>query len=51
MLRGVKVGCGGSVSHQRGSEAQLVDGAKVEVRGTLSNHRGTLSATQIRFED
>lgn len=51
MLRGVKVAYGGSVSYERGSEAQLVDGAKVEVKGTLSDDRSTLSAAQIKFED
>ena len=51
LLRGVKVAYGGSVSYERGSEAQLVDGAQVEVKGTLSDDRSTLSATRIKFED
>ncbi|MFT3957047.1 MAG: DUF5666 domain-containing protein [Piscinibacter sp.] len=51
VLRGVKVSFAGSVSYQRGSEAQLVDGAKVEVKGILSADRSTLSATLIKFED
>ena len=51
MLRGVKVAYGGSVSYERGSETQLVDGAQVEVKGTLSDDRSTLNAAQIKFED
>jgi hypothetical protein len=51
MLRGVKVAYGGSVSFERGSEAQLVDGAQVEVKGTLSDDRSTLNAARIKFED
>jgi Domain of unknown function (DUF5666) len=51
LLRGVKVAYGGSVSYERGTEAQLVDGAKVEVKGTLSDDRSTLSAALIKFED
>ena len=51
VLRGVKVSFAGSVSFQRGTEAQLVDGAKVEVKGTLSADRSTLTATLIKFED
>jgi Domain of unknown function (DUF5666) len=51
MLRGVKVSFAGSVSFERGTVAQLVDGAKVEVKGTLSTDRSTLSAALIKFED
>ncbi|WP_341889967.1 DUF5666 domain-containing protein [Variovorax sp. YR752] len=51
MLRGVKVAYGGSVSYERGSEAQVVDGARVEVKGTLSDDRSTLTAASIKFED
>lgn len=51
MLRGVKVSFAGSVSFERGSPTQLVDGALVEVKGTLSDDRSTLSASLIKFED
>lgn len=51
VLRGVKVSYGGSVSYQRGGEAQLVDGARLEVKGTLSDDRSTLTAALIKFED
>lgn len=51
VLRGVKVSFSGSVSFERGTIAQLIDGAKVEVKGTLSADRSTLAAAQIKFED
>jgi hypothetical protein len=51
MLRGVKVSFGGSVVYERGTEALLVAGAKVEAKGALSSDGTTLNAVLIRFED
>lgn len=51
MLRGVTVSHAGTVTHERGSEAQLADNVKVEVRGALSSGAKTLNATLNRFED
>jgi hypothetical protein len=51
MLRGLKVSFAGTVTYERGTEAQLVAGAKVEAKGPLSTDGTTLSATLIRFED
>lgn len=51
VLRGLKVSFAGAVTYERGTEAQLVAGAKVEAKGALSADRTTLSAALIRFED
>lgn len=50
VLRGVTVSYGGSVTYTRGTEATLVVGAKVEVKGVPSSDRTTLTATSIKFE-
>ncbi len=51
VLRGVTVSYAGSVIYERGSEAQLADNVKVEVKGALSTDGKTLNASLIRFED
>lgn len=51
MLRGLKVSFAGTVTYERGTEAQLVAGAKVEAKGLLSADRTMLVASLIRFED
>jgi Domain of unknown function (DUF5666) len=51
MLRGVKVSYAGTVTFDDGSEADLRDGAQVEVKGRLSADGSTLDATKIDFED
>ncbi len=51
LLRGLKVSFAGTVTYERGTEAQLVAGAKVEAKGALSADGTTLSAALIRFED
>lgn len=51
MLRGLKVSFAGTVIYERGTEAQLLAGAKVEAKGALSADGTTLTASLIRFED
>ena len=51
MLRDLKVSFAGTVTCERGTETQLVVGAKVEANGLLSADRTTLAASLIRFED
>ncbi len=51
MLRGVKVGFGGTVEFRKGTAANLIDGKKVEVKGLRSADGSTLAATRISFED
>lgn len=51
MLRGLKVSFAGTVSYERGTEAQLVAGVQVEAKGLLSADRTTMAASLIRFED
>jgi Domain of unknown function (DUF5666) len=50
-LRGVTVSYAGNVSFEDGFEADLANGAKVEVKGTPSADRTTLVASSIEFED
>jgi hypothetical protein len=49
-LRGITVGYGGSVTWAHGSQADLADGRRVEVRGQPSADRTRLEATAITFE-
>ena len=49
-LRNLTVSYGGTVTWKDGTAANLVDGAKVEVKGALSADRTTLTATVIAFE-
>lgn len=51
VLRGVTVSYSDSVEFRKGSVANLVEGAKVEVKGRPSADRTTLVATRISFED
>lgn len=50
VLRGVTVSYAGTVTYTGGTEAGLVVGAKVEVRGTVGSTRNNLAATAIKFE-
>jgi hypothetical protein len=50
LLRGITVSYAGTVTYTGGTEAGLVAGAKVEVRGTVGATRNTLAATAIKFE-
>lgn len=50
-LRGVRVSYGSGTVFRDGSEAQLADGRRVEVRGTPSADRTTLLASLVDFED
>jgi hypothetical protein len=47
----VTVSYAGNVSFEDGFEADLANGAKVEVKGTPSADRTTLVASSIEFED
>ena len=49
-LRGLTVSYAGSVGFEHGSAAGLVNGAKVEVKGTLSADLTIIDATRIKFE-
>lgn len=49
-LRGLTVSYAGSVSFQDGTEAKLANGARVEVKGSLSLDLTTIVATRIGFE-
>lgn len=51
VVRGVTVSYAGTVTYERGSEAQLADNQAVDVKGALSTDGTTLAATLIRFED
>lgn len=51
VLRGVTVSYAGTVTYERGTEAQLADNQNVEVKGALSADGKTLNAVLIRFED
>ncbi len=51
VVRGVTVSYAGSVTYERGSEAQLANNQPVEVKGALASDGTTLNATLIRFED
>ena len=50
VLRGVTVSYAGTVTYDKGTEAGLVVGAKVEVRGTVGASRTELAAVRIKFE-
>lgn len=49
-LRGVTVWYGGTVTFRDGTEANLANGARVEVKGVLSTDRIRLEATRIEFK-
>ena len=50
MLRGVTVSHAGTVTYDQGTEAGLVAGARVAVRGTVGASRTELAAVSIKFE-
>jgi hypothetical protein len=49
-LRGLTVNYGGTVTFKDGTVANLVDGANLEVKGTLSADKTTIDATLIDFD-
>jgi hypothetical protein len=49
-LRGVTVWYGGSVAYRNGTEASIVNGARVQVHGVLSADRTRLQAQRIEFD-
>jgi hypothetical protein len=51
VLRGVTVTYGAATQWQRGTEADLANGRRVEVRGMPSADRSRLAAIRIGFED
>lgn len=51
VLRTVKVSYDASVVFKNGTEAKLVNGAQVEVKGVLSIDQKTLAAAKIEFEN
>jgi hypothetical protein len=50
VLRGITVSYAGTVTYTGGTEAGLVVGAKVAVRGTVGATRTSLAAVRIQFE-
>jgi len=51
VLRGVRVGYGGTVEFRDGTAADLANGRQVEVRGRVSSDGTGVSATRIEFDD
>lgn len=51
VLRGLTVSYAGSVKYEHGSAANLVNGAKVEVKGQAATAGTTVQAQKIAFED
>jgi len=50
VVRGVTVSYAGSVTYPNGSQAGLVVGAKVEVKGGVGSTRTLVQAVRIQFE-
>ena len=50
VLRGVRVGYGGTVEFRDGTAADLANGRQVEVRGRVSSDGTGVSATRIEFD-
>ena len=50
VLRGITVSYAGTVTYTGGTEAGLVVGAQLEVRGTVGATRSELAAVRIKFE-
>ena len=50
VLRGITVSYGGTVRYEGGTEADLANGTRIEVKGTLSADRTQLEAFSIEFE-
>ena len=51
VLRGLTVSYAGSVKYEHGSASNLVNGAKVEVKGQAATAGTTVQAQKIQFED
>ena len=51
VVRGVTVSYAGSVDYQKGSQADLRNGAKVQVKGQVAPNSAIVNATRIEFED
>jgi hypothetical protein len=49
-LRGVTVWYGGTVEYRNGSESNLANGARVEIKGVLASDRTRLEARRIEFK-
>jgi hypothetical protein len=49
-LRGLTVSYAGTVSYLNGTEADLVEGAKVEIKGTLAPDLSHIDASLVMFE-
>jgi hypothetical protein len=49
-LRGLTVSYAGTVSYLNGTEADLVEGAKVEIKGTLATDLSHIDASLVMFE-
>ncbi|MDQ6881373.1 MAG: DUF5666 domain-containing protein [Pseudomonadota bacterium] len=51
VLRGVTVSYAGAVQYKKGGQADLRDGAKVEVKGQISPNGAVVNASRIEFDD
>lgn len=51
VVRGVTVNYAGAVQYQKGSQADLRDGAKVQVKGQVAPNSAIVNASEIEFED
>lgn len=51
VLRGVTVSYAGAVQYQKGSQADLRNGAKVEVKGRVAPDSARVNATRIEFDN
>jgi hypothetical protein len=51
MLRGLKISYAGTVTYKDGTEADLANGKRVEVKGKLSADKTMIEASSIEFEN
>jgi Domain of unknown function (DUF5666) len=51
VVRGVVVSFGGTVQYDGGSQANLINGATVQVKGQTSITSSTITATRLKFEN
>ena len=51
VVRGVTVSYAGAVQYQKGSQADLRDGAKVQVKGKVAPNSSIVNASEIEFDD
>ena len=51
VVRGVTVSYAGAVQYQKGSQADLRDGAKVQVKGQVAPNSAIVNASEIEFDD